>query len=73
MHKVQKLIIVIIQVVAVRIYVAAVEELMKKERQDETQFTIKIAGKNYVFWVPAISFCKIFIPRYMFDVLLRQN
>jgi hypothetical protein len=28
----------------VRVYVAAVEALKKKERQDETQFTIKIDG-----------------------------
>jgi hypothetical protein len=26
---------------------AAMEELMKKERQDETQFTTKIAGKTW--------------------------
>ncbi len=24
-------------------------------------------------WVPVISFCKIFIPSYTFDALLRQN
>jgi hypothetical protein len=30
----------------VKIYVAAVEALRKKERQDETQFTTKIGGKN---------------------------
>jgi hypothetical protein len=29
---------------AVKIYVAAVEALRKKERQDETQFTTKIDG-----------------------------
>jgi hypothetical protein len=29
----------------VKIYVAAVEELRKKERGDETQFTTKIGGK----------------------------
>jgi hypothetical protein len=28
----------------VKIYVAAVEELRKKKRQDETQFTTKIDG-----------------------------
>jgi hypothetical protein len=37
----------------VKIYVAAVEALRKKERQDETQFTTKIGGKiplyNHVF------------------------
>jgi hypothetical protein len=40
-------------------YVAAVEELRKKERQDETQFTAKIAG--ILVWVPVITFCKILI------------
>ncbi len=37
---------------------------MKKERQDETQFTTKIGGK--LVWVPVILLCKIFIPNYMF-------
>jgi hypothetical protein len=31
---------------AVKRHVAAVEALRKKERQDETLFTIKIGGKN---------------------------
>jgi hypothetical protein len=31
----------------VEIYVTAVEALKKKERQDETQFTTKIGGKNF--------------------------
>jgi len=31
----------------VEIYVAAVEALRKKERQDETQFTTKIGGKKF--------------------------
>jgi hypothetical protein len=30
----------------VKIYVAAVEALKKKERQDEAQFTTKIGGKT---------------------------
>ncbi len=29
-----------------KIYVAAMEALRKKERQDETQFTTKIGGKT---------------------------
>jgi hypothetical protein len=38
---------VVVQVGTVKIYVAAaVEALRKKERQDETQFTTKIGGKN---------------------------
>jgi hypothetical protein len=38
----QRLIIVLVQLGAVKIYVTAVEALMKKERQDETQFTTNI-------------------------------
>jgi hypothetical protein len=30
----------------VKVYVAALEALRKRERGDETQFTIKIGGKN---------------------------
>jgi hypothetical protein len=39
-----RLIIVVVQLGAVKIYVAAVEALRKKERQDETQFTTKMDG-----------------------------
>jgi len=35
-----------VQVGAVKIYVAAVEALMQKERQDKTQYTTKIGGKT---------------------------
>jgi hypothetical protein len=38
--------IFVVQVGAVKIYVAAVEALRKKERQVETQFTTKIGGKS---------------------------
>jgi hypothetical protein len=41
-----RLIIVVVQVGAVKIYVAAVEALRNKERQDETQFSTKIGGKT---------------------------
>jgi hypothetical protein len=39
----------------VKIYVAAVQELRKKETRDETQFTTKIGGKtslspSYFLW-----------------------
>ncbi len=40
------LIIVIVQVGAVKIYVAAVEALRKKERGDETEFTTKLGEKT---------------------------
>jgi hypothetical protein len=36
----------VVEVGAVKIYVTAGEALQKKERQDETQVTIKIGGKN---------------------------
>jgi hypothetical protein len=36
--------IVIVQIKAVKIYVAAVAAVRKKERQAETQFTTKIDG-----------------------------
>jgi hypothetical protein len=45
MHKVRG-IVVVIQVGAVKIYVAAVQSLREKERGDETQFTTKISGKT---------------------------
>jgi len=41
-----RVIIVVVQVRAVKIYVAAMEALKKKERQDETEFTTKIGGKT---------------------------
>jgi hypothetical protein len=41
-----RLVIVVVQLEAVKLYVAAVEAPRKKETQDETQFTTKIDG----FW-----------------------
>jgi hypothetical protein len=41
-----RVIVVVLQVGAMEIYVAAVEELRKNERQDETQFTTKICRKT---------------------------
>jgi hypothetical protein len=48
-----------------KIYVAAVEALRKKERQDETEFTTKIASKTSLD--PVIVFGEIFIPNYALD------
>jgi hypothetical protein len=45
----------------VKVYVAAVQALRKKETQDETQFTTKIGGK------PSLG------PNYAFDALLCRN
>jgi hypothetical protein len=41
-----RVIIVVVQIGAVKIYVATMEALKKNERQDETQFITKIGGKN---------------------------
>jgi hypothetical protein len=41
-----RVIIVIVEVGGVKIYVAGVQALKKKETQDETQFTTKIGGKT---------------------------
>jgi hypothetical protein len=41
-----RVIILVVQVGAVKIYVAAVEAFREKERQDETQFTSKIGEKT---------------------------
>jgi hypothetical protein len=59
-----RVIIVVVQVGAVKISVAAVQALRKKATQ-ETQFTTKIGAQTS----PVISFCKIFIPSYAFDAL----
>jgi hypothetical protein len=42
-----RVIIVPVHVGALKIYVAVVEALRKKQRQDETQFTIKNGGKKW--------------------------
>jgi hypothetical protein len=44
MHKVSRLIIVVVQLRVEKIYVAAGEALKKKERHDEIQFTTEIDG-----------------------------
>jgi hypothetical protein len=44
-----RVIIVIVQVGAVQVYVAAVEALREKERQDETQFTTKKTASSSGF------------------------
>jgi len=41
-----RVIVVVVRVGAVKIYVAAVEALMKNEGGDETQFTTKVGGKT---------------------------
>jgi hypothetical protein len=41
-----RIIIAVVQIGAVKIYVAVVKALREKERGDETQFTTKIGGKT---------------------------
>jgi hypothetical protein len=41
-----RVIIVVVEVGAVKIYVAAMEALRKKERGDETWFSTQIGGKT---------------------------
>jgi len=41
-----RVIIIVVQVGAVKTYVALVKALREKERRDETQFTTKISGKT---------------------------
>jgi hypothetical protein len=59
----------LVKIHAVKIYVAAVEALKKKERQDETQFITKIGGKtslgSQLFCFVKISFpITILMPNY---------
>ncbi len=65
-----RVIVVVVQVGAVKIYVAAVETLRKKERQDETQFTTKIGGKTSL---GPSYFLKIFIPSYAFHACYAET
>jgi hypothetical protein len=53
-----RLIIVVVHLGAVKTYVAAVEVLRKKERQDETQFTTKIDG--FLSFIANVLFCRFF-------------
>jgi hypothetical protein len=57
------LIIVVVQLGAVKIYVVAVEALRKKERQDETQFTTKTDGFLSFIprWMLMYFFCRLFL------------
>jgi len=58
-----RLIIVVVQLGAVKIYVAAMDALRKKERQDETQFTTKIDGfLSFIpIWTLLYFFCRFFL------------
>jgi hypothetical protein len=69
--QVSRLITVVVQVGAVKIYVAAVEALRKKERQMKLSLPPKLLEK--LVWVSVISLCKIFIPSSVFDALLCRN
>jgi hypothetical protein len=65
------LIIVVVQVGAVKIYVAAVRRSGKGKERMKLSLPPKLVEK--LVWVPVISFCRIFIPTYKFDALLCRN
>jgi hypothetical protein len=56
----------------VKIYVAAVEALRKKERQDETQFTIKI-GSFLSLVIHRVRFKKNLHKTYFKSYLLKSH
>jgi hypothetical protein len=62
-----RLIVVVVQLGAVKGYVAAVEALRKKERQDETQFTTKIDG--FLSFIPTLNANVLFF-RFFFNLTL---
>jgi hypothetical protein len=66
-----RVIIVVVQGGAVKIYVAAVQALRK--RMHRMKLSLPPNWVEKLVWVPVISFCKIFIPSYAFDALLCQN
>jgi hypothetical protein len=73
MHRVSRIIIVLVQIGAVKIYVAIVEALRKKERGGMMKLSLPPKLVEKLVWVPVISFCKIFILSYAFDALLCRN
>jgi len=69
-----RLIIVVVQVGAVKIYVAAQQQcrrLGKRKHRMKLSLPPKLVEK--LVWVPVISFSKIFIPSYAFDALLCRD
>jgi hypothetical protein len=51
----------------VTIYVAAVETLSSGKRKDRMKLRLSSNLLEELVWVPVISLCKIFIPRFAFD------
>ncbi len=62
----------VVQVGAVKIYVAAVETFRQYEK-DMMKLNLLPKLVEKLDWVPVISFCKIFIPSYTFDALICRN
>ncbi len=65
-----RLITVVVQVRAVKIYVSAVEVLRKKEGQDETQLTIKIDG--FLSITPPLN-ANVLFGRFFLNLTLRMT
>jgi hypothetical protein len=60
-----RLIIVVVQLGAAKIYVTAVEALRQKERQDETQFTTKI--DDFLSFIPPWMLIMYFFWRFFLN------
>jgi hypothetical protein len=73
-EEVNLIIIVVVQVGAVKIYVAVVERRSGK-RKDRMKLSLSSKLVEKLVWVSILWFCKIFICSYsfMFDALLCQN
>jgi hypothetical protein len=66
-----RLIIVVVQGGPVKIYMAGVQGLRKRKHRMKLSLSPNWVEK--LVWVRVISFCKIFIPSYLFDALLCRN
>jgi hypothetical protein len=55
----------------VKIYVATVKWRRSGKRKDKIKLNLPPKLVEKLVWVPVISSCKVFIPSYVFDVLLR--
>jgi len=75
MHKVSRVIIVVVHVGAVKIYVAAELEALKKKGKDRMKFSLppkKLV--EILLWFPSYYvFVKFSFPFYTFDALLCRN
>jgi hypothetical protein len=67
------IIIVVVQVGAVKIYVPAMQWRRSRKMKDRMKLSLRPKLEEKLDWVPVILFSKIFIPSYSFDALLCWN